>query len=149
MSTQDYHCCAELLTLGFSFYVASSYSQHSDDIQEHLRHIEKVLYSLRVRRLIDANARSLCSTQNPYECVQVEESIQEFGLNVVNDAVQPLTYWTKGSSYIYVTLVSRERLRFDRCWRVKNFWTSSDRNAVVLLLTPKPAVADRRAESDM
>ena len=56
------HCfCAEVLILGFSFYVASYYFQHSNDIEEHLRHLEKILHSLRGKRLlisIDANARS-------------------------------------------------------------------------------------------
>ena len=55
------HCsCAEMLTLGFTFYVASCYIQQSDDIEMHLRLLERILHSLRGKRLlisIDANAR--------------------------------------------------------------------------------------------
>ena len=38
------HCsCAEVLTPGFTFYVVSCYFQHNDDIEKHLRHLEKIL----------------------------------------------------------------------------------------------------------
>ena len=94
------HCsCAEVLTPGFTFYVASCYFQHSDDIGMHLRHLERIFHSLRGKRLlisIDANARS--SLWGPLgsdeRVVQVEELSRSFGLHVVNDAAQPLTYWT-------------------------------------------------------
>ena len=43
-------------------YVVSCYFQYNDEIEGHLRHLEKVFHSLRSERLIvavDANARSL------------------------------------------------------------------------------------------
>ena len=56
------HCvCAEVQAPGLSIYVVSCYFQYSDEIEGHLRHLEKVFHSLRGERLIvavDANARS-------------------------------------------------------------------------------------------
>ena len=79
--------CAEVLTPSFSFYVTFCYFQHSDDIEEHLRHLEEVLHSQRRWRLLvstDANAwSSFCGPQDSYEKgVQVEELFQKFGLHV-------------------------------------------------------------------
>ena len=142
----------EVLTPGFSFYVASCYFQHSDDIEEHLRHLEKVLHSLRGRRLlISINANASSSSWGPQESdergVQVEELIQAFGLQIVNDAAQPPIYWTsRGSTCIDVTLASPEMLRFVGSWRVRTDWTSSDHDAVEIFLRPPKAAARRDQE---
>ena len=56
------HCSSvDVLAPGFSFYVVSCYIQHRDEIEEHLRHLEKVFIALRGKRLLvslHANARS-------------------------------------------------------------------------------------------
>ena len=53
------HCTSvEVLAPGFSFYVVSCYFQHRDEIEEHLKHLEKVLIAQRGKRLlvsVDAN----------------------------------------------------------------------------------------------
>ena len=147
------HCSSvEVLAPGISFYVVSCYCQHRDEIEEHLRHLEKVFIALRGKRLLvslHAKARSsLWGSQSSDERgVLLEELIQAFGLYVVNDAAQPPTYWTtKGSSYIDVTLASPEMFRFVGNWRVRTDWTSSDHNAVeIRLRAPKAAAGERRA----
>ena len=99
--------------------------QHRHEIEEHLRHLEKVFIALRGKRLLvslHAKARSsLWGSQSSDERgVLLEELIQEFGLYVVNDAAQQPTYWTtKGSPYIEVTLASSKIFRFVENWLVR------------------------------
>ena len=61
ISQLNSHCASvEVLAPGFSFYVVSCYFQHHDEIEEHHRHPENVLCTLRGKRLLvslDANAR--------------------------------------------------------------------------------------------
>ena len=154
------HCsCAEVLAPGFMFYAVSCYFQHSDAIEKHVRHLEKILHSLRGKRRlisIDANARSsLWGPQSSDERgVQVEELIRAFDLYVVNDAAKPPTYWTtRESSFIDVTLASTEMLRFIGGWRVRPDWTTSDHNAVDICSRPpkvskaEGCVGDRRFDT--
>ena len=127
------HCsCAEVLTPGFTFYDASCYF-----LTNHLRHLERILHSLRGKRLlisIDANARSSLWGPQSSDERGVQKLIRAFGLHVVNDAAQPLTYWTtRGSSFIDATLASTEMLRFIGSWRVRPDWTSSDHSADICL----------------
>lgn len=150
------HCvCAEVQAPGFSFYVASCYFQYSDEIEEHLRHLEKVCHSLRGKRLViavDANARS--SLWGPQETdergAQFEDLIRAFGLQVLNDAAQPPTYWTaRGSSYIDVTLASPAISQFVGEWKVRRDWTTSDHNSVdVRLRVPRETGNDRATVSN-
>lgn len=145
------HCvCAEVQAPGCSIYVVSYYFQWSDDIEQHLRHLEMVLRSLMGKRILialDANARSSLwgpqTTNSRGE--KLEELIRAFGLHVANDASQPPTYWTtRGSSYIDVTLGSASMARFIREWRVQEDWTSSDHNALVITLrVPKATGNDQ------
>lgn len=97
--------------------------------------------------MVGANARS--SLWGPQSSdgrgVQVEELIQAFGLHVVNDTVQPPTYWTSwSSSFTDVTLASPEMLRFVGSWRVSTDWTSSDHKVVETFLRPPKAAAAER-----
>lgn len=147
------HCvCVEVQAPGFSFYVASCYFQYSDEIEKHLGHLEKVLHSLRGKRLLvalDANARS--SLWGPQETdergARLEELIRSFGLEVVNRLGQPPTFWTaRGSSYIDVTLVSSTMNRFIGDWMVRTEWTTSDHRALdIRIRVPRAGNGDRRA----
>ena len=83
-----------MLAPDFSFYVVSCYFQQRHEIEEHLRHLEKVLIALMGKRLLvslEANAKSsLWGPQSSDERgVLLDELIQAFGLYVVNDAAQP------------------------------------------------------------
>lgn len=150
------HCvCAEVQAPGFSFYVASCYFQYSDEIEEHLRHLEKVCHSLRGKRLIvavDSNARS--SLWGPQETdergAQLEDLIRSFSLQIVNDADQPPTYWTaRGSSFIDVTLASPAISQFVGEWRVRQDWTTSDHNSIdIRLRVPRETGNDRATVSN-
>lgn len=131
------HCvCVEVQAPELSFYVVSCYFQHSDEIEEHLRHLETVCRSLRGKRLLiaaDANARSsLWGPQDTDERgAKFEDLIRAFGFQVLNDAAQPPTFWTaRGSSFIDVTLASPNMSQFIDEWRVREDWTSSDHNSV-------------------
>lgn len=150
------HCaCAEVQAPNFSFYVVSCYFQYSDEIEEHLRHLEMVFHSLRGKRVlvaVDANARS--SLWGPQETdergAKFEDLIRAFGMQVVNDAAQPPTYWTaRGASYIDVTLASSTMSRFVGEWKVREDWTVSDHNSVdIRLRAPKESGVDRGASTD-
>lgn len=142
------HCvCAEVLAPGFSFYVASLYFQFSDEIEEHLRHLEVVFRSLRGKRLlvsVDANARSsLWGPQSTDDRgAQLEDLIRSYGIEVANNVAQPPTYWTpEGASYIDVTLASASMLGFVKGWKVRCDWVTSDHRAVDISLGVQRAKA--------
>ncbi|XP_014472135.1 PREDICTED: uncharacterized protein LOC106743113 [Dinoponera quadriceps] len=107
------HCaCAELRAPGFSFYVASCCFQFSDEIEGHLRNLEKVLRSLRGQRVLvgmDANAQSLLRGDRKLDDIgaMLQDFIRACGYKVLNVVGQPFTYWTSwGLSHIDVTLLS-------------------------------------------
>jgi len=147
------HCvCVEVQAPGFSFYVVSCYFQYSDEIEKHLRHLETVCHSLRGKRLLvalDANARSsLWGPQRTDERgAKLADFIRAFGLQVLNDAIQPPTFWTTtGSSYIDVTLASPTMSQFIGEWKVRQEWTSSDHNSVDIRVRVPRATGDERGE---
>ena len=150
------HCvCVEVQAPNFSFYVVSCYFQYSDEIEKHLRHLEMVCHSLRGKRLlvaVDANARS--SLWGPQETdergAKFEDLIRAFGLQVLNDAAQPPTYWTaRGSSYIDVTLATPTMSQFIGEWKVRQDWTSSDHNSVdIMVRVPRGSSNDQGAKSN-
>jgi len=134
------------------FYVVSCYFQYSDEIEEHLRHLEMVFRSLRGERLIigvDANVRS--SLWDPQETddrgAKFEALIRAFSMFVVNDAEQPPTFrMARGSSFIDVTLASPSMNKFIWDWQVRCDWTTSDHRAVdIRLRVPKESGGDRGA----
>jgi len=145
------HCvCVEVQAPSFSFYVVSCYFQYSDDIEEHLRHLEAVYHSLRGKRLLvalDANARS--SLWGPQKTdgrgERLVDLIRAFGLHILNDATQPPTFWTPtGSSFIDITLASPTMSQFIGEWRVRQEWTSSDHNSVdIRVRVPRVAGNER------
>lgn len=145
------HCvCAEVQAPGFSFYVVSHYFQHRDDIEVHLRHLDMVLRTLRGKRVIvalDSNAKSALwgSPVTDERGVQLEDLIRASGMDILNDAGQPATFWTtRGESYIDVTLASPSMSRFVKDWKVRSDWTTSDHRALdVRLQVPKAATGDR------
>ena len=93
--------CVEVQTPSLSVYIVSCYFQYSDEIEGHL---EKMLHSLRDKRLIvvDINARS--SLWGFYEIDKrgrkFEIFIRTFGL-IINEGLT-----RRRSSFIDVTLVS-------------------------------------------
>lgn len=145
------HCvCAEVLAPGFSFYVVSHYFQFSDDIEEHLRHLGMVLHALRGKRVfisLDANARSSqWGRQETNERgARLERLIQDFGLEIFNDARQQPTFWTpRGESWIDVTLGTPSISCFVKEWNVRPSWSTSDHRAIdIRLEVPKAAVGNR------
>ncbi|XP_063994832.1 uncharacterized protein LOC135172609 [Diachasmimorpha longicaudata] len=106
------HCiCAEARVPGGSFFVVSSYFQYSDDIEIHLRHLEKVLSCLRCRHILvaaDANAQHSLWSPRSTDCgVLLGALIESFGLRVANDVRQGPTFGgAAGTSFIDVTLAT-------------------------------------------
>ena len=128
------HCaCAEIRAPGFSFYVVSHYFQWSHEIEEHLSHLEKVLFALKGKRVLvgaDTNANSsLCGpkdTRSNPRGLKLEKFIETLEIEVLNKSHQGPTYSAiQGASYIDVTLASPSiaSLIADKQWRV---WDSCD-----------------------
>ena len=128
------HCvCAEVQAPGLSIYVVSCYFQYSDEIEGHLRHLEKVFHSLRGERLImavDANARlslwgSRRLTKEKGRSFKI--FIRAFGLKIINEFHQGLTFETRrGSSFIDVILVSPQISQLIGTWKVRQEWITSN-----------------------
>jgi len=82
--------CAEVQASNFSFYVAfyvAFYFQYSEDIDSHIRHLEKLCFALRGKRVlvsIDANARSSLwgSRETDERGAKLEDLIRAFSLQV-------------------------------------------------------------------
>lgn len=95
-----YCLLADVLNPGFPVQVSFFYVQHSDDTEKHL---EKGFHALRgMRLLISINVMAMSSLWD-VPCsdnggVQFEELIRGFGLQLVNDAARPPTYWTTRGS---------------------------------------------------
>ena len=149
------HCvCAEIIAPSFSFYVVSHYFQFSGDREEHLRHLEKVVRSLRGKRLIigmDCNAES--SLWSPRDTddngANIAAMIQETDLIVQNEKSQPPTYETEnGESYIDVTLSSQSMSDYIREWKVRRDWTCSDHNAIEIRIAAPSASDNRLVEAN-
>ena len=91
------HCMyAEVQAPGLSIYVVSCYFQYSDEIEGHLRHLEKEFHSLRSERLIvavDDNAQSSLwgSPETDERGKKFEIFIRAFGLEVINEVKCPLS----------------------------------------------------------
>ena len=148
------HCvCAEIIAPSFSFYVVSHYFQFSGDREEHLRHLEKVVRSLRMKRLLigmDCNAES--SLWSPRDTddngANIAAMIQETDLIVHNQKSQPPTYETEnGESYIDVTLFSQSMSDYIREWKVRRDWTCSDHNAIEIRIAAPSTSNDHLAEA--
>lgn len=147
------HCVVvEVQTPSVTFFAVSSYFQYSDEIEVHLRQLERVLEQLRGQKMViglDANAESsLWSPRGSNEKgTQLERLIASFDLHVVNDKTQPPTFEERGaSSYIDVTLVSGSLVGDVQSWTVKRNWTSSDHNAIAFSISSETP-ADRADSS--
>lgn len=145
------HCvCAEVLAPGFSFYVVSHYFQYSDDIEWHLNHLATVLNALRGQKVLvslDSNARSsLWGAQETNDRGRkLERFILAHGVELLNDANQPPTFWTpRGESYIDITLGTPSMSQYVSDWRVRTDWSTSDHRALdIRLRVPKAAGSEQ------
>ncbi|XP_035736359.1 uncharacterized protein LOC118447918 [Vespa mandarinia] len=101
LSTQ--HCvCAEVQAPGSSFYIVSHYFQYSDEIEEHLRHLESFVQGVintlkregRKTTKVRDTARVLLSTHVPDDCVSEDmpeqQAVRNISRNVPEAADAPL-----------------------------------------------------------
>ena len=130
------------------------YFQWSHDIEEHLSHLEKVLFALKGKRVLigaDTNANSSLwgpkDTRSNPRGLKLEKHIETLEIKVLNKSHQGPTYSAiQGASYIDVTLASPSiaSLIADKQWRVRDSWTTSDHNAIdIRLQVPKCRAQER------
>ena len=143
------HCvCAEIRAPGFSFYVVSHYFQWSYEFEEHLSHLNRVLFALRGKKvLVGADTNAVSTLWGPKNVktnargIKLEKLIYRLEIEIINKAHQGPTYTAiQRASYIDVTLASPSiaRLIADKRWRVRDSWTTSDHNAInIRLQVPK------------
>lgn len=114
--------------------------QFSCEIDPYIEKIRKILIALRGQKVIlgiDANAESpLWFSENLNQRGRkLEDLIAEMGLFVCNERSTLYTFsGVNGESNIDVTLTSETALREIRSWEVKEGWTSSDHNVIVIEL---------------
>lgn len=135
------HCaCAEISTQDGTIYAISHYFQWKDDIEKHLDHLQKVLTTLKGKRIIlgiDTNSESgLWSPRGTTaDGEKIEQLIRKFNLTSINNKFAPPTFEDNDKksykkSYIDVTLVSEAMLPMVKDWKVQREWTTSDHNSI-------------------
>ncbi|XP_044580730.1 uncharacterized protein LOC123262532 [Cotesia glomerata] len=144
------HClCAQIMGPDTSFFVASAYLQYKDEIDMHLKHLERVGRALRGKRVfisIDANAKSerWGSETDDVRSEKLEQFIDAHELEIINNAREGLTFEsTNGRSYIDVTLVTPKLASSIISWSIKRSWVqNTDHYPIEITLEAKSGEKD-------
>ncbi|CAD6215004.1 GSCOCG00012837001-RA-CDS, partial [Cotesia congregata] len=144
------HCvCAQIVGPDTTFFAVSAYFQYKDEIDIHLKHLEKVVRALRGKRVLismDANAKSerWGSETDDARGEKLEQFIDAHRLEIVNNAREGPTFEsTNGSSYIDVTLVMPKIASSILSWSIKRSWVqNTDHYPIEITLGTKSGEED-------
>ncbi|XP_044588795.1 uncharacterized protein LOC123267976 [Cotesia glomerata] len=116
LSTTHY-VYAQIIGPDTSFFVVSAYFQYKDEIDMHLKHLEKVVRALRGKR---------GSETDDARGEKLEQFIDAHELEIINDAREGPTFEsTNGSSYIDVTLITPKLVSSILSWSIKRSWVQN------------------------
>ncbi|CAK9796609.1 Retrovirus-related Pol polyprotein from type-1 retrotransposable element R1 (Fragment) [Anthophora quadrimaculata] len=142
--TDEYGVCVWLKGDFGEMYVVSVYCRHGHDIEPYMAYMDRVCMYARGKRVIigmDANAVSplwyskggRLNSESDMRGRLLEEWILTSGMIVMNE---PSEYYTfegmTGQSDIDVTLVSESCAGCRIVWEIKNDWSISDHNAILI-----------------
>ncbi|XP_044591429.1 uncharacterized protein LOC123269659 [Cotesia glomerata] len=144
------HCVyAQIMGPDTSFFVVSAYFQYKDEIEMHLKHLEKVVRALRGKRVsisMDANAKSekWGSETDDARGKKLGQFIDAHELEITNNAREGPTFEsTNGSSYIDVTLVTPKLASSILRWSIKKSWVqNTDHYPIEITLGAKSGEKD-------
>lgn len=133
------YCVCIEISIGIrSVYFISAYFRFSENIDDHLQHLDSVLRQLRGRKVvlgIDSNAKShqWYSGKVDNRGRKLEAFLAEHNLLVANEPNEPTTYSSSiGDSNIDVTLETINHTNVIAKWTVLDEWTSSDHRAILI-----------------